>query len=119
MILSQLIDANGLEEGVAKYAERRDTFNGDITLKEKHQKRLKDAYETVMTIPELNTLGGYGETGTANLTTNYSLNSMFHTTLDGFYCREWTRLRRSHWLNNKSHLLSLIMMVSLFLRILL
>lgn len=84
LILSQLIDANGLEEGVAKYAERRDTFNGDITLKEKHQKRLKDAYETVMTIPELNTLGGYGETGTANLTTNYSLNSMFHTTLDGF-----------------------------------
>lgn len=37
-----------------------------------------------MTIPELNTLGGYGETGTANLTTNYTLNSMFHTTLDGF-----------------------------------
>lgn len=84
LILSQLIDANGLEEGVAKYAERRDTFNGDITLKEKHQKRLKDAYETVVTIPEIDNLAGYGESGTANLTTNYSLNSIFHTTLDGF-----------------------------------
>ena len=48
------------------------------TLKEKHQKRLKDAYETVVTIPEIDNLAGYGESGTANLTTNYSLNSMFH-----------------------------------------
>ncbi len=83
MTLNALIDANGMEQGVSKFAERRELLK-DENFKRQFQKQLNESYEATLSIPEVATLASNGSTDDISLSgNNFAVASLYETALEG------------------------------------